>query len=134
MVKSFMKKNIIYIATPYTHAEDRVMEERYQRVTDYAAVLINSGSTVFSPITHCHSIRKRAELPTSWNFWKNYDLEFLSICSEIHVLMVDGWRESIGVKEEIEFAENNGVRVVYIHPKSFTRMSGYDIVHLLRIA
>jgi hypothetical protein len=52
------RKELIYLACPYTHNAPEIMEERYKSATSAAARLIEKGHVVFSPITMTHPIDK----------------------------------------------------------------------------
>jgi hypothetical protein len=43
-------------------------------------------------------------------------LPILAACDSVVVLMVDGWRHSIGVQAEIQIARDLGTPVVYLSP------------------
>ena len=43
-----------------------------------------------------------------------YDRRFLEACDEVVVLLLDGWRESIGVKAEIEIVRELGKPVSFL--------------------
>jgi len=69
---------------------------------------------VFSPIAHSHPLT-RYGLPTDWTFWRRYDRAHMERCDELAVLMLDGWRESKGVRAEMAIARelNMPVRMIY---------------------
>ena len=95
---------MIYLAAPYSHEFDSVKEHRYHCVNRIAAILIAGGEMVFSPISHSHPIAK-CGIDGDWDTWSEFDLRMIEICDEMVVLMLDGWRESKGVKAEIERAK-----------------------------
>ena len=70
---------------------------------------------MYSPIVHGHPL-VRFGLPTDWAFWQRFDTECLRRCNEMVVLQIDGWRESEGVRAEIELASAMGKRVSYLEP------------------
>ena len=52
-----------------------------------------------------------------WGFvhWQDYDLSFLQHwATELWVLCLDGWKDSVGVRKEIRVAESLGLPVKYI--------------------
>ena len=106
----------VYIAIPYTHHDPRIVHQRYMLATEYAGILIHRGLLVYSPITHSHPIAKICHLPTDFEYWKRLDMFYIQHCREIHVIMADGWRESIGVQAEILAAETLGRKVVHVDP------------------
>ena len=106
---------MIYLASPYTHPDPAVREARFQAACRQAAEMLRCGVRVFSPIAHTHPIAAHG-LPPEWDFWAEYDRAFLEMCDEVWVLMLDGWRESRGVRAEVEIAVSMGKSVVYVEP------------------
>jgi len=111
-------RKLTYLAVPYSHPDPEVMIERFNAVNLAASRLIARGDIVFSPITHCHPIKTASEvvLPSTWDFWKNYDWAFLDCCKKVVVLKLDGWDKSIGVTAEIKYAIDNGLEIEYMDP------------------
>ena len=107
-----MKK--IYLCVPYSHALQEVRQVRFELVNKLAAQLMVKGNIVFSPISHGHSIAQAGSLPTDWKFWKQTSMSFISWADEVHVYMLEGWKESIGVTKEIEYARALQTPIFYI--------------------
>ena len=105
---------LIYLATPYTDSCPEVQTYRFHRVTGASALLLRNGVFNFSPITQSHEQHMSHELPGTWDFWSQVDLEFLSRCDELFVLVEPGWQDSVGVTAEIKFAKENNIPVTYI--------------------
>lgn len=61
-------KDFVYLATPYTHDDEAVEEERFERVSIIAGHLMNQGYIVYSPISHNHPIAKLVKLPGTWEY------------------------------------------------------------------
>jgi len=106
---------MIYLASPYSHPDPLVREARFDAACRATADLVHAGQVVFSPIVHGHPL-VRFGLPTDWAFWQRFDEEHLRRCDEVVVLQVDGWRESDGVRAEIELAAALGKRVSFAGP------------------
>jgi len=94
----------IYLACPYSDPDPAVRQQRFEQVNAFAAKLMAEGLTVFSPISHAHSIALAGDLPKGWDFWERYDREFLAVCETLVVLRLSGWAESKGIREEIQIA------------------------------
>ena len=105
---------MIYLASPYSHPDHAVMEDRFNAVCRVSAKLMLRGVLLFSPIAHTHPIAVAGELPRGWDFWHAYDRWFVSNCDELWVLRLDGWRESKGVSAEIALAVEYSKAVVYL--------------------
>ena len=107
-----MKK--IYLAGPYSHKLKSVREYRVNEVNKKAAELMMAGNLVFSPLSHSHPISHYCTVdPCDQDFWLRQDLWVLDVCDEMHILKLDGWDKSKGIKMEIEHAEKLGLEVVH---------------------
>ncbi len=95
---------MIYIASPYTHPEPAIREARYRAVSQKTADMLRNGVSVFSPIVYSHALAALG-LPSAWPFWRTFDRTIIAICSEVWVLMLPGWKESVGVQAEILIAK-----------------------------
>jgi hypothetical protein len=78
-----------------------------------AAMLLGAGHVVFSPIVHSHPLVEHG-LSAGWKFWERFDHQHLERCDEVVVLLLDGWRESIGVQAEIRLARELSKPVRYV--------------------
>jgi len=107
---------IIYLASPYTHLDSAIMEQRFEAVVAACAHYINKGKIVYSPIVHNHPIAIRHELPREWSYWLKADLAMLRHASEFHILCLEGYQQSVGVKAELEFAVKAGIDITYVDP------------------
>lgn len=105
---------IIYLATPYTHKDESVVEERYKMTANKCAELISSGLVVISPIFYGHNLLKYKEMPGDWQFWQNFCESFLRKSDELWIYMIDGWDESTGILAEIKIAKEMNIPVLYI--------------------
>ena len=94
---------MIYLCSPYTSDDPAVRQQRFEAACRAAAAMIRQGQTVFSPIAHSHAICAFG-VPLDWRFWSRHDRRHLETCDEVVVLMLDGWRESVGVQAEIAIA------------------------------
>ena len=105
----------IYVAVPYDDPDPLVREERFLRVTEYAAHLIAQGYTVYSPITHSHPMAVACPLlGRGWRYWKEQDEQYIRMCEGCRVLMLPGWKDSRGVAAEIEMFKSAGKIVRYV--------------------
>ena len=120
------KKEFIYLASPYTHGdgtkfEDVVVQDtRYLLACQAACALLQNGHYVYAPIPHTVAIAK-CGLPVGYKFWKEYDHEMLRRLDKLVVLMLDGWKESVGVQDEIAFMAELGKPIEYMEMKDVTR-------------
>ena len=104
---------MIYLASPFSHPDDGVRHQRFKAACRAAAALIRKGKTVFAPIAHSYAICDYG-VPGDWQFWQRHDRRYLEVCDEVVVLMLDGWRESVGVQAEIAIARELGKPVTFL--------------------
>lgn len=106
----------VYLASPYTHPDAGVKEQRYMAAVKAAAKLMRGGRCVFAPIPHSHEIDKTFTTPMPLEFWKKQDIAILQHAEELAVLMLPGWEESAGVQWEIGLAKSLNIPVTYMEP------------------
>lgn len=94
------KNTLIYLASPYSHSDPAVMQQRFEQVCEATAGLLRAGYMVYSPIVHSHPLTKYG-LPTDWAYWEQLDTQMIEMCGALVILMLDGWDESTGVTNEI---------------------------------
>lgn len=114
-------RKLYYLASPYSHDDPDIREERYLVVQKAAIDLMMENVWAFSPITYNHPMLPIRQFPTSFDFWEEYDKAFIDHSTGLIVLMMDGWKESIGVTEEIRYAEELGIPVYYIEPENVVK-------------
>ena len=115
MDKSPERRTVIYLASPYNHDDPNVQELRYWEACRAAAQMMRAGWLVFSPIAHSHPIA-RFGLPGDFAFWETLDKAWIDRCDELVVLTISGWRDSVGVTAEIEYARQRGLPIRYVDP------------------
>jgi nucleoside 2-deoxyribosyltransferase len=105
----------IYLAGPYSHPDPGIRRQRFEALNHAAALVMREGHIVFSPISHSHPIAVQCDLPKGFEFWQKQDLSFIDWCDEVWVVPISGYRESKGLRAEIEYAKRIGKPVeVYI--------------------
>jgi len=111
---------IIYIACPYSHPDKEVRDYRVRKATEAAATYVKAGQIVYSPLNHTHGIASFIDddrLTQDFNFWVMYfDRAFMTVCSELVVVMASGWTKSRGVRYEIQYFKSRGLPITYLEP------------------
>lgn len=110
-----MNNELIYLASPYKHANPMIRHDRFQRVCEMAAALFEAGFQVMSPIAH--SVPIAAYLPEKaqhYEYWRDCDHEIIRRCDRVFIFKLAGWDESVSVTDEIEFAHSLGKPVHYL--------------------
>jgi len=110
------QRSYIYLASPYSDTSFEVIEERYRAALAASAWLLSSRKWVFSPIVHCHHIARERQLPLDYAFWRDYNTIMIENASELLVLLIDGWKRSKGVSDEILFAQRIEKPVRFMRP------------------
>lgn len=94
----------IYLASPYSHIDPDVMEQRYRMAEAHCAMMLQAGQYVYSPIVHCHNLAIRYSLPTDARFWRAYNKQMLRFAGELQVLTLPGYEDSEGIADETHTA------------------------------
>lgn len=95
---------LIYLASPYSHADKEVMRQREEDINKIGAILINKGHLLYGPISMSAALVRSGVTGSGWDTWKTLDLEMINRCNEVWVADMPGWQESVGVTAEIEHA------------------------------
>ena len=90
---------MIYIASPYSHPDKYIREHRYVLVLTYTHLCMKQDEIVFSPIAYGHEFMRFGE-------------EYMP-SDRLRVFKIEGWDKSVGVREEIQFAEHLNIPVEY---------------------
>lgn len=106
---------MIYIASPYFSPDPAVMQQRYEAVRAYNAKLLSEGLYAYSPIVHCHDMALAHDLPKDAQYWLNFNHHMLGLAKTLHVLMLQGWEKSHGVRNEIFFAQEHDKAIGYVN-------------------
>lgn len=103
-----------YIASPYTHDDYLVMLDRYNKVKAFTAHLLRKNVMCFSPILHNHQMAIDHNMPKNSAFWRAHNYAILSKASRVIVLALDGHDQSVGVRDEIDFAISCNIDVEFM--------------------
>lgn len=105
-----------YLAAPYSHPDAAVVDERMKIICDVDAALMRKGIMTASPLLK-HYVAMGRSIPTDWAYWKDYALAMLSRCDFMVVIKMPGWEESVGLKEEMKFANDHKIPVIVVTPE-----------------
>ena len=98
---------MIYVASPYSSELAAIREKRYQEVRRWTFNRIAvKQECLFSPIVYMHEHASSYNLPTDAAFWWRFNQQLLLVARHLYVLKLPGWEQSLGVKQEVEFANN----------------------------
>ena len=115
---------ILYLATPYSHADHDAREYRHLMACQAAAKLIASGHVVLSPVAHSHPIAETGRIDGSWATWEKQCLTLLDACTYMVVLQLPGWDKSTGIKAELAHCAKVCKPVIYTDFPGLGRFEG----------
>lgn len=113
---------IIYLACPYSKGHANVRLARFNAATHVAAKLIERRLVVFSPITMTHPIDLILAADgdsLGSEYWVEFDISFMRVCSELFVLTLPGWEDSFGVRREVAFFDERGISPTFVSPEEY---------------
>jgi len=102
---------MIYLASPYTDPDPKIMQLRYDLVCEACAGLARKKKVVYSPIMHWHPVAVAHDLPRDHLFWGIQNYGMISCCFVFYILTLDGWKVSAGIKSDTEYAEKLGKNI-----------------------
>jgi hypothetical protein len=121
IVPESKRRDVVYLACPYTDPDPAVRKARFETATAAAADLIRAGHIVYSPITMTHPIDvvlAGASNTLGSDYWVAFDEAFMEICSEMIVVQADGWERSSGVRREIAFFKERKRPIRFVDPST----------------
>src|ERR1700690_2249811 len=93
---------LCYIASPYSKVAD--IDRAFQQVARVAAQLAKSGLTIFCPIAHSHPLVRALGLDhRDPAVYAALNAKMLDSCNVLIVVRLEGWQDSDGIREEVEF-------------------------------
>lgn len=107
---------LIYLASPFRHADPNVQRRRILIVNHVAAQLFLQGHCVFSPLTHNTPLIDLIDDQVAPEHWLQFDLRILRCCDQLLVLKLEGWDVSRGVQREIAFAREHNIPIEEMNP------------------
>jgi hypothetical protein len=110
---------MIYLAAPYSDPDRSIRERRMRNVELALAYYSKLGVNITSPLLMHHCLNTSIKLPSDFKFWQSLCRAYWDVCSEMIVLELPGWSESIGLQTEIRWARDSGKPLTFIHPSFF---------------
>ena len=113
----------IYLAHAYRHKDRAVEDDRIKKSAQVAGSLILYGKNngvdinVLAPVLHNSTIYRTNDFSPEemTHVFKTFDFFMLAKADIAVVLTLPGWRESVGVQEEIKFCQEKGIPVRYMN-------------------
>lgn len=110
------ENKLYYLASPYSHPDPYIKHLRYEQINKIAVLLIERGLLLIEPIASCHDKSLKYKLPTGYEYWKTRDRALIKKSDGVIVAMMDGWKESIGVTDEVEYATSLDKPILFLNP------------------
>lgn len=107
--------SFIYLAAPYTHEDPAIVALRMQQVEEVTCMFFRSQTPVYSPLVSWHDLALKYKLPNDYRAYRIQNLACIRACSELLVLDLTGWNNSLGVQWEIEEAQDRNIPVNLYH-------------------
>lgn len=108
---------LTYLASPYSDPNLLIRQRRFESMCKVVADFVKQGFIVYSPIVHFHPVAlANLGLPTDHLFWQEHDQLMISLSRHLVVIKLPGWRTSVGVNAEIDYAKERGLTVYYYDP------------------
>jgi hypothetical protein len=114
-----------YLASPYSHPLATTRELRYRDARQATAWLLRHRIWAYSPIVHTHEMAIAGGMPADAAFWQDYNHAMIDQADELLVLTIEGWKESVGVTEEITYASDLNLPIRLMTFNSTTHPAGY---------
>jgi hypothetical protein len=104
-----------YLAGPFSTPDDELRHYRKYAHARCAVALKRAGYAVYAPIAETTALAEYGGITgTSWEDWREHDLNLLIRCDKILVMLIPGWKESLGVKGEVKFALKNNIPIEFV--------------------
>lgn len=105
-----------YLGSPYSKYAAG-LTAAHRDVCVAAALLIDQGAAVYSPIAHMHPVAIHGGLnPYDQSLWMKADTPMMEAADGLVVLMLDGWQDSQGLWAEIRHFHDARKPIVYMQP------------------
>lgn len=110
-----LKGELVFISAPYSVATPELIQANVDAVCEFDAKLLVLGLFTVTPISK-HFALHYGNIPGSSAHWEAYSRELLRACKAMIILMRPGWRESSGVRYEIDEAYKRDIEIIVAHP------------------
>lgn len=113
------KHQLVYLSAPYSKYENRHALMTAIMTISGLHMVRNPGQHVVSPLFNHYSMANVPGMGSDYNFWGDYSRNLLKRCDKIIVVKFPGWEESVGVKDEIRFAQELGIELEFVELSQF---------------
>ncbi len=114
IIFNMKQTKLFYIALPYSHYDKEIVKQRVDKFSSLDSFLNLNYIQTVSPILKQTLLDRNKNLASDWNFWQTLSYTYLSRCDALIVYQLEGWENSVGVTEEIKFAQESNIPIIYI--------------------
>lgn len=107
---------MIYLASPYSHPEERIRIRRYLLTREFVWHHLQLGVSLFSPIVYAHQFARDFSAPIDAASWQFFNDDVLELCNAMWILTLPEWDKSVGVNAEIAYAIRMGIPYSFVEP------------------
>lgn len=104
---------LTYLAGPYYHADQSVIDQRMQTMYQIDGYLSSNGYFIVTPLYKVETA-KHYSIVDTFDFWEKYCYQLLDRCDQMIILDISGWKESKGVLAEIRYCMDHDIPVYVI--------------------
>ena len=115
---------LFYVMSPYSGTRTEMFSRHFD--TSVAATrLVREGIPLLSPILHWHFAAQTHGLPKDAEYWMAYNKRLFASADAGILLMLPGWRESKGIREELEW-HDQARKPIYTLDLECPHIDGYE--------
>lgn len=105
-----------YLGSPYSKYPTGLYDAFFQACRA-RGLLVRAGILCFCPVVHSHNVAEICGMdPRSHAIWMPSERPIMEAAMGLIVLKLEGWDESVGLAEEIDFFREKNLPVVYMEP------------------
>jgi len=112
--ESEIKMKRVFISLPFGNPDQGKVLMRFRNAELYFMKLLKEGICPVSPVVTGFPLCQKYGVSAQFEHWDEYCMEELKTCDEVHILMLDGWEHSEGLKKELELAQSRDIPVFYM--------------------
>ena len=105
-----------YLGSPYSRYLAGI-DAAYEDVCHERGLLVQNGVACFSPVIHSHPVARYCDMdPYDYAIWMPSEAPIMDCAKGLIVLMLDGWENSDGLKQEMRFFREKKLPIVFMTP------------------
>ncbi len=125
------KQELIYLACPYSHQDPKMVQLRYSVSAQIASHLFKQGLMVFAASMHNSLLAHMAGVSDQFARWKDFNHLMIERVDKLMVITMEGWEQSQGVQDQIQYAKQLGKPVEMIEAPAELVKSTWDQISLV---